>query len=135
MTDLQHLIQEQIRLRHLTANGELHNFRQQLITQINQFFTEHLTGTAQPLPLDRISASQVTIEVIDEASGRIFRRQLPLDYFENDNGIRLRGETINGQETEIAFLSAKAMAKMHDLTGKGADTDHCGGHSPDGPAI
>ena len=128
MTDLHQMLRQAIQQRGLTTSGQLHEFRQSLIHQLNQFFTDELTGAAAAP--DHISASIVTLEVVDETSGRIYRRQLPLDFYENDNGIRLRGETLTGQETEIAFLSARALAKLHDLTGHGPDSDHCGGHSP-----
>lgn len=72
-----------------------------------------------------ISADEVIIRVADKISGQIFERSLPLDYFENDNGIRLRGENLNGEPVEIAFLSEKALDKINGLTGGGPDKSRC----------
>jgi hypothetical protein len=78
--------------------------------------------------ITEIRASLVTIQVTDEITGRSFSRTLPLDYYENDNGIRLNGEDMQGKPSEIVFLSSKAIEKIHDLTGHGANEDQCGGH-------
>ena len=43
-----------------------------------------------------ISAKEVTIEVIDEATGKLYRRTLPIDYYETANSLVLRGENLNG---------------------------------------
>jgi hypothetical protein len=72
-----------------------------------------------------ISASEVIIRVEDGDSGQIFERSLPLDYYENDNGIRLRGENFKGEPVEIAFLSEKALDKIAGLTGGGPDKSRC----------
>ncbi|MHC6204165.1 hypothetical protein ACYULU_13350 [Breznakiellaceae bacterium SP9] len=74
---------------------------------------------------DHITAANVVMEVIDENSGRLYRRYLELGYQENDNGIRLVGETLAGAETAIVFLSETALKKMHDLRGAGRDTPRC----------
>ena len=71
--------------------------------------------------LSSISSSVVTITVTDDKTGQIFTRSLPIDYFENDNGIRLRGENIQGQPIELVFLSNSALEKIKDLTGQGPD--------------
>lgn len=76
-----------------------------------------------------ISADQVTIEVEDKVTGELIRRELPLEYIENDNGIRLRGETLEGEPTEIVFLSQQAVERITDLTGKGAQAPRCDNHS------
>lgn len=131
MINLSEQLHQLIESRHLTTYGELHELRQELIEQINHWFEQQLSANWQLPPVDHITASSVVLEVIDDESGRIFRRKLPLDFHENDNGIRLGGETINGQSTEIAFLSAKALGKMHDLTGLGADSSHCDHHEHD----
>ena len=68
-----------------------------------------------------ITSSVVTITVTDDKTGQNFTRSLPIDYFENDNGIRLRGENIQGQPVELVFLSSSALDKIRDLTGQGPD--------------
>jgi hypothetical protein len=75
-----------------------------------------------------ISASQVTLEVTDEATGLSFRRTLDLGYEENDNGIRLLGEDSSGMPSSIVFLSDTAIAKMTQLRGGGPNESPCGGH-------
>ena len=75
-----------------------------------------------------ISAKEVTVEVVDEATGKVFRRTLPIDYYENANGLVLRGENLDGSVSQLIFYSARGMQRMQDLTGKGPDEDPCGSH-------
>ena len=42
--------------------------------------------------INEIFATQVTIEVVDEKTGKLFRRTLPITYIENYNGLKLSGE-------------------------------------------
>ena len=74
---------------------------------------------------DHITAANAVLEVIDEDTGRLYRRYLELVYGENDNGIRLIGENMAGEETGIVFLSETALKKMSDLRGAGADKPRC----------
>lgn len=74
---------------------------------------------------DSIEADLVTIEVADKKTGRVYRRQLPLHYQENHNGLMLSGENASGQSVQIAFLSNTALDKMKDLMGKGPDQPRC----------
>jgi hypothetical protein len=74
---------------------------------------------------DHISASNVVLEVMDQGSGRLYRRYLELGYEENDNGIRLSGENIAGKAVHILFLSDTALKKMNDLRGAGPDIPRC----------
>ena len=73
-----------------------------------------------------ISAKQVTIEVKDEATGRVFRRELPIDFYENANFLRLQGENLDGSVSQLVFYSARGLQRLKDLTGRGADHDNCG---------
>ena len=75
-----------------------------------------------------ISAKEVTIEVVDEATGKTYRRTLPIDYYETANGLVLRGENLDGSISQLVFYSARGMQRMQDLTGKGPDEDPCGTH-------
>ncbi len=79
--------------------------------------------------ISEISAETVTLEVVDKKTGRSFRRELPIDYFENINGIRLGGEDIQGRPVQLAFYSDSALSRLKDLTGGGPDKDPCGTHS------
>jgi hypothetical protein len=75
-----------------------------------------------------LTASVVTVEVKDEATGQVFRRELPIDYYENANFLRLSGENLDGSTAQLVFYTARGLERLRDLTGKGADHDACGGH-------
>ena len=75
-----------------------------------------------------ITARTVTIEVRDEKTGKVFRRELPIDYYENANGLRLQGENLDGSVSQLVFYSARGMDRLKDLTGHGADHVSCGNH-------
>ena len=80
------------------------------------------------MDLKEIHANQVTVEVQDEATGEVFRRTLPMEYYETANFIRLSGEDRKGKPSELFFLSDTGMRRLRDLTGKGPDKDPCGTH-------
>lgn len=84
-----------------------------------------LPGPDNSESLSYISAPNAVVEVIDWESGVLFRRYLELDYDENDNGIRLRGEDMTGREISIVYLSGAAIEKMNDLQGHGIDKPRC----------
>ncbi len=75
---------------------------------------------------EQIAAPNAVIEVIDGGSGHLYRRYLELNYEENDNGLRLQGETMSGDATEIVFLSETAIRKIADLRGLGRNAPRCG---------
>ncbi len=75
-----------------------------------------------------ISAKEVTIEVVDEATGKTYRRELPIDYCETANSLVLRGENLDGSVSQLVFYTARGMQRMQDLTGGGPDEDPCGTH-------
>ena len=75
-----------------------------------------------------LTARMVTVEVRDEATGEVFRRELPIDYYENANFLRLSGENLDGSTSQLVFYTARGLERIRDLTGKGADHDACGGH-------
>lgn len=81
-------------------------------------------------PIEKIEADCIVAEVIDKATGKSFRRTLPVKYLETDNGVILSGETVDGHPSEIAFYSEAALAKIHDLTGKGPDFPRCAEEQP-----
>lgn len=76
-----------------------------------------------------ITAAMVTVEVTDEATGKVFRRELPIDYYENANFLRLSGESMDGSVSQLIFYTPRGIEKVKDLTGLGPDKDPCGGHS------
>ena len=75
-----------------------------------------------------LTARMVTVEVRDEATGEVFRRELPIDYYENANFLRLSGENLDGSTAQLVFYTARGLERIRDLTGKGAEHDSCGGH-------
>lgn len=75
-----------------------------------------------------ISAREVTVEVVDERTGKLYRRTLPIDYFETANGLILRGENLDGSISQLVFYSGRGMERLQGLTGKGPDEDPCGTH-------
>ncbi|WP_371368004.1 hypothetical protein SRRS_17330 [Sporomusa rhizae] len=82
--------------------------------------------------LDIIEADWVIVEVADKNTGKKFRRNLPVRYLETDNGVTLFGETLDGEPSEISFLSDAALAKINDLMGKGPDHSRCESKGSDG---
>ena len=78
--------------------------------------------------LFEIVAHEVTVEIRDEKTGEVFRRELPIDYYENANFLRLSGENLDGSVSQLVFLTARGIERVKDLTGKGPDHDPCGGH-------
>ena len=76
-----------------------------------------------------ITAHVVTVEVRDETTGEVFRRELPIDFYENANFLRLSGENLDGSTSQLVFYSARGLERIRDLTGKGPDYDPCGGHT------
>ncbi len=76
-----------------------------------------------------LSASMVTVEVKDERTGKIYRRDLPIDFYENANFLRLSGENLDGSVSQLVFYTARGIQRMKDITGKGADHDPCGTHT------
>ena len=78
--------------------------------------------------LFEITADTVTVEVKDAATGTVYRRELPIDYYENANFLRLSGENMDGSLSQLIFLSARGIEKVKDVSGKGPDHDRCGGH-------
>ena len=70
----------------------------------------------------------VTLEVTDEKTGETFRRELPIEFHETANFLRLKGEDVNGNPSELVFISDTGMRRLKDLTGSGPETDPCGTH-------
>ena len=73
-----------------------------------------------------INADVVTVEVRDKNTGEVYRRELPIEYTENANFLRLRAEGYTGQMAELVFFTPRGIERLRDMTGKGADHDDCG---------
>ncbi len=78
--------------------------------------------------LFELIADSVTVEVTDPKSGKVYRRELPIDYYENANLLRLSGENPDGSLSQLIFYTPRGIQRLQDITGKGADHDACGGH-------
>ena len=73
-----------------------------------------------------ISASSVKLEITDSATGEVYTRELPIDYYETAYCLRLRGEGLNGESAELVFYTDAGLGRLRDLTGGGIDHDRCG---------
>ena len=102
---------------------ELIYLKDSTINIILNYFKEYLTPNNPPI--DFISSDEVTIEVKDKETNKIFRRTLDISYIENSNGIKMTGENLKGKPSEIVFLSDTAINKIVDVTGKGLNKSRC----------
>lgn len=102
---------------------ELIDLRDCTINYILDYFNNSLTPNNTPV--DFISNDEVTIEVKDKSTNRIFRRNLDISYIENSNGLKLVGENLKGEPSEIVFLSDTALNKIIDVTGQGPNKSRC----------
>lgn len=105
------------------TNEELISLRNFAINYILDYFNNNLTSNNTPL--DFISCDEVTVEVEDKTTNRIFRRTLDISYIENSNGLKLMGENLKGEPSEIVFLSDTAINKIIDVTGQGLNKSRC----------
>ncbi|MEF2825221.1 MAG: hypothetical protein U0N74_08075 [Peptococcaceae bacterium] len=76
-----------------------------------------------------IQADVVTVEVRDRNTGEVYRRELPISYYENANFLRLTGENLDGSTSQLVFYTTRGLSRMKDLTGHGPDFDDCGNHT------
>ena len=129
---------KQLADHHRESYGELLTLQQELHTIYLDITAKHLEqwsqkyGSDTPAEsnlLDKIEADSVVVEIIDNNTGRVFRRSLPIKYLETDNGLLLTGETMEGNPSQIVFLSETAITKVNDLLGKGPDIPRCGDKS------
>ena len=79
--------------------------------------------------LFELSADSVIVEGTDPKNGKVYRRELPIEFYENANFLRLRGENMDGSLSQLVFYTPRGIERVRDLTGKGPDKDPCGGHS------
>ncbi len=122
------------------ANNHGKNY-QELLALWQELHTIYLTTTAESLQKcaieyevqnpgennfpDKIETNSVVVEIIDQNTGNFFRRTLPIEYMETANGIRLSGETSDGNPTQLVFYSETAMAKINEFFGNGPNTPRC----------
>jgi hypothetical protein len=89
-------------------------------------WTEKHDQAGEAAFLDVIEADTITVEIVDKNTGKMFRRILPVHYYETSNGLILSGETMEGTPSRIAFFSDTALGRIPDLLGKGPDAPRCG---------
>ncbi len=78
--------------------------------------------------LFELVADTVIVEVTDGRTGKVYRRELPIDFYENANLLRLSGENPDGSLSQLIFYTPRGIERLQDITGKGADHDACGTH-------
>lgn len=105
------------------TNEELIVLRDYTISYILDYFNDNLTPNNAPI--DFISCDEITVEAKDKTTNRIFRRNLDVSYIENSNGLKLMGENLRGEPSEIVFLSDTAINKIIDVTGQGLNKSRC----------
>lgn len=93
-----------------------------------RFCRYHFRRHTMEEQIHEITAREVTIEVVDERSGKTYRRTLPIDYLETANGLILRGENLDGSISQLVFYSNRGLERLQGLTGLGPDEDPCGTH-------
>ena len=120
---LKELVDKLISTSNANTSEDLIDLRNYTLNYILDYFNEHLTPNNNPL--DLISSDEITVEVKDNNTNKIFRRVLDISYTENSNGIKMTGENLKGQPSEIVFLSDTAINKIIDVTGKGLNKSKC----------
>lgn len=120
---LKELVDKLIATSNANTHEDLIDLRNSTLNYILDYFNEHLTPNNNPL--DLISSDEITVEVKDNNTNKIFRRVLDISYTENSNGIKMTGENLKGQPSEIVFLSDTAINKIIDVTGKGLNKSRC----------
>ena len=120
---LKELVDKLISTSNANTSEDLIDLRNYTLNYILDYFNEHLTPNNNPL--DLISSDEITVEVKDNNTNKIFSRVLDISYTENSNGIKMTGENLKGQPSEIVFLSDTAINKIIDVTGKGLNKSRC----------
>lgn len=92
--------------------------------QVNQILDDLILVQFGPDQSSLLQAQDLEVTFIDQGSGRLHRRTLPLEIEESNNALRLIGEKANGQTTEIVFFSQQGLTRIQDLMGKGPDQPH-----------
>ena len=105
------------------TDDELTDLRNHTLNVVLDFFNQYETPNNKHL--DFISSDEITVEVKDKDTNKIFRRTLDMSYIENSNGIKMQGEDLKGNPSEIVFLSNTAINKIIDVTGKGLNKSRC----------
>ena len=92
------------------------------------FMDEKLRNEEKEDEVFEIMGDSVIVEVKDKTTGKVYRRELPIDFYENANVLRLLGENQDGSLSEMVFYSERGVQRLKDITGSGADRDLKGHH-------
>jgi hypothetical protein len=110
-----------IKENNISSSSEISDLMRNIFDNIQ----ENVTGSVE---INQIEAPNIVAEVIDEKTGQLFRRYLEVKYNENSNGLMITGENINGEKTEIVFLSEAAISRISELKGMGENNPPCEEH-------
>ena len=126
-TELKYVINNIIESSNFKNDKELLNLKNQIMNQVLDCFSEKICEDNEKR-VDFISSDELVMELKDNTTNKLYRRSVPLSYIENSNGIKLTGEDLHGNPSEIVFLSSIAVEKIIDVTGKGRNEARCDGH-------
>ena len=62
--------------------------------------------------LFELSADSVIVEVTDPKTGKVYRRELPIEFYENANFLRLRGENMDGSLSQLVFYTPRGIEQI-----------------------
>lgn len=108
-----------------TTLAEAMALRNSILIEAEATFATLFERLDQSVAPCHISAREVVVELVDGASGRLFRRPLELQYEESENGIVLSGEDMRGQPVSIVYLSDSYLQRLVDISGQGPEKGHC----------
>lgn len=125
--ELKNLVNSLIESSNAKGEKELLALKDQLMNDVLDCFTQKICEDPEKR-VDFISADEAIIELKDKETSKLYRKAVPLSFIENSNGIRLTGEDLRGNHSEIVFLSSIALEKIIDVTGQGRNEARCPGH-------
>lgn len=121
VTNLTKQFSNYIEENNISSSHEVSDLMRKLFNNIQE-------STVSSANINQITSPNIVTEIIDEKTGLLFRRYLEIEYNENSNGLVISGENINGEKTEIAFLSETAISRISELKGSGANEPLCDTH-------
>ncbi|MGI5908672.1 MAG: hypothetical protein ACOX8O_08670 [Christensenellales bacterium] len=122
---IESFIRELVQKADPSSRDEVMALRNCFYAALEGVFSNLLEDKEPESGVDQIVANNVVMELVDSATGQLYRRHLQLGYEENDNGIVLTGEDMTGRSSSIVFLSDAYLKKLVDISGQGPDEHHC----------
>lgn len=77
---------------------------------------------------NKITADEIKVEVVDKDTGKTYVRNLPINYLETSNFLRLSAEDSEGKPSSLVFYTEQGVLGLRDMTGGGPDTHNCEDH-------